>query len=94
MNINSRKSLFCPYSILVNKCRGSCNDISNPYTRLCVPNFVNNLNIKVFNLMSKTNERRHIEWHETCTCKCRLNASVCNNKQRGKMINADVKVKN
>ena len=30
--------------------------------------------------MSKTNETRHIEWHETCKCKCRLDASVCNNK--------------
>ena len=31
--------------------------------------------------MSRTNERRHIEWHETCKCKCRLDPSVCNNKQ-------------
>ena len=39
-------------------------------------------NVKVFNLMSRTNETRHIEWHKTCNCKCRLDASVCNNKQR------------
>ena len=32
--------------------------------------------------MSKTNETRHIEWHETCKCKCRLDESVCDNKQR------------
>ena len=32
--------------------------------------------------MSRTNETRHTEWHETCKCKCRLDASVCNNKQR------------
>ena len=25
---------------------------------------------------------RHLEWHETCKCICRLDASVCNNKQR------------
>ena len=31
---------------------------------------------------SRTNETRHTEWHETCKCKCRLDASVCNNKQR------------
>ena len=31
--------------------------------------------------MSRTNETRHIRWHETCKCKCRLDASVCNNKQ-------------
>ena len=32
--------------------------------------------------MSRTNETRHVKWHETCKCKCRLDASVCNNKQR------------
>ena len=30
----------------------------------------------------RTNETRHIKWHETCKCKCRLDASACNNKQR------------
>ena len=49
---------------------------------MCVPDVVKNLNVKVFNLMSRTNETRHIKWHETCKCKCRLDASVCNNKQR------------
>ena len=28
------------------------------------------------------NETRHIKWHETCKCKCRLDSNVCNNKQR------------
>ena len=32
--------------------------------------------------MSKTNERRHIKWHETYKYKCRLDVSLCNNKQR------------
>ena len=32
--------------------------------------------------MSRTNETRHINWHENCKCKCRIDASVCNNKQR------------
>ena len=31
--------------------------------------------------MLTTNETRHIELHKTCKYKCRLNASVCNNKQ-------------
>ena len=25
--------------------------------------------------------KQDIKWHETCKCKCRLDASVCNNKQ-------------
>ena len=32
--------------------------------------------------MSRINETRHTEWHKTCECKSRLDASVCNNKQR------------
>ena len=32
--------------------------------------------------MLRTNETRFIEWHETCKCKCRSDAIVCNNKQR------------
>ena len=32
--------------------------------------------------MSRINERRYISWHETCACKCRLDANISNNKQR------------
>ena len=30
----------------------------------------------------KANETRHIKCHETCKCKCKLDASVFNNKQQ------------
>ena len=32
--------------------------------------------------MSRTNDTRHVKWYETCKCKCRLDAIVCNNNQR------------
>ena len=41
-----------------------------------------NLNVKVFNLLTLTNETRHIKWHETCKCICRLDKIICNSKQR------------
>ena len=68
--------------VLTSKCSGSCNNINNPCAKLCVPDVVKKLNVKVFYLVSGTNEIRRIEWHETCKCKCRFNSSVCNNKQR------------
>ena len=43
--------------------------------------------------MSRTNETRHIEWHKTCNCKCKLDASVRINKD-GVKANADVNVNN
>ena len=57
-------------------------NINDLYSKLRVPDIDKNMNVKVFNLISRTNETRHIKWHETCKCKCRLDASVCNNKQR------------
>ena len=82
MNINSNETLFYPYSILVNKCISICNGINNFYAKLYVLDVVKNINIKVFNQISRTNETRYVSWHGTCACKCRLNASVSNNKQR------------
>ena len=81
VNLNRDEPVFFPFSVKRSKCSGSCNSINNPFGKLCVPDVVKNLNIKVFNLISRTNETRHIEWHEACKCKCRLDASVCNNKQ-------------
>ena len=80
--VNSNDPAFYPFSIKTGKCSGSCNNINNPHAKICVPDAVKDLNVKVFHLMSRTNKTRHIKWHETCKCKCRLDASVCNNKQR------------
>ena len=65
MNVNSNESLFNPYSIKISKCSGNCNNIDYPFAKLCVPDVVKNINVKVFNLMSGTNETRHIVWHQT-----------------------------
>ena len=34
-----------------------------------------------FILMSRTNETKHTEWHETCKCERKFGANACNNKQ-------------
>ena len=49
---------------------------------MCVPDVIKNISVTVFNLMSRTNETRHIKWHETCKCKYRLYASASKNKRR------------
>ena len=82
INVNSNEPVFYPFSIKTSKCSGSYNNINDPYAKICVPDIIKKLNVKVFNLISRTNETRHIKWHETYKYKCRLDASVCNNKQR------------
>ena len=80
INVNNDEALFYPFSIKTSKCNGSCININDPYARFCVPDAVKNMNVKV--LILRTKETRHVKLHETCKCKCRLDASVCNGKQR------------
>ena len=80
-NVNSNRPVFYPYSIKVNKCSGSCNNVNDPYAKLCVPDIIKNTNVKVFNLMPRINETKQIIWHETCKRVCRLTSAVCNSKQ-------------
>ena len=61
VNVNSNEPLFYTFSIKTSKCSGSHNNIKNPYANMCVPDVVKNLNIRVFNLKSRTNETRHIK---------------------------------
>ena len=82
VDINSNNPIFYPFSIKINKCSGNCNNINNPYAKICVPDVIKDLNVKVFNLISRTNETRLIKWHETCKCICRLDKIICNSKQR------------
>ena len=51
ININSNSPIFYPFSIKINKCSGSCNNINNPYAKICVPDVIKDLNVKVINLM-------------------------------------------
>ena len=37
--INNDYMLY-PFSIKVNRCNGNCNNISNPYSKVCVPNVI------------------------------------------------------
>ena len=60
----------------------NCNNINDPFAKICALDSAKKLNVKIFNLMTLTNETRPIKWHETCKCICRLGKIICNGKQR------------
>ena len=75
------EALFYPYNVLANKCSGSYDTINNPMAKLCVPGIIKRINMQVYNFLMMLNETRSVLWHESCKCVCKLNSSVCNNKQ-------------
>ena len=82
VNVNSSETLFYLVTVSVDNCNGSCNTINDSYAWVCVSNKVKNMNVEVYNLMSGVNETRFLVQHESCDCKCVLNKSVCNSKQK------------
>ena len=75
------EALFYPYNVQVNKCSGNCDTLDNPMAKLWVPNVIKGVNMQVYNFLMRLNETRNVLWHESCKCVCKLNSSVCNNKQ-------------
>ena len=61
INVNSSEPVFYPFSIKGPKYSGNCDNINDPYAKLCVPDIAKNLIVQVFNLMLRTNETRHIK---------------------------------
>ena len=56
VNVNSVKTLFCLFNVSANNNGGSCHIVIDPYARVCVPNKVKSMNVKVFNLLPWVNE--------------------------------------
>ena len=49
--------------------------------KLCVPNVIKGVNMQIYNFLMRLNETLNVLWHESCKCVCKLNSSICNNKQ-------------
>ena len=71
-----------PYKIKVDKCVGSCNDVENPYFKICSSDIVQNVSVKVLDLISQKSVLRNERFHKSCKCSCLLDEKVCNNKQK------------
>ena len=70
------------YKIKVDKCVGCCNDVENPYFKICSPDIVKNIGMKSFDLISRKSVLKNITFHKSCKCGCLLDEKVCNNKQK------------
>ena len=61
--------MFYPYSILLNKCSGSCNNINDPYAKLCFPDVIKDMNIKEW--IDKGRCGDWFIWNSSvCECEC------------------------
>ena len=64
------EALFYPYNVLVNKSSGCCNMLDDPMAKMCVPNTIKRVNMKVYNFLMRLNGTRNVLWHESCKYVC------------------------
>ena len=46
INVNNNNPIFYPFSIKTSKCSGNCNNINDPYAKVCVPGVIKDLSIQ------------------------------------------------
>ena len=78
-----------PYKIKVDRCDGSFNDKDNPYFKVCLPDSVKNISVKVFDLISRENVLRNVSFHESCKCNCLFDKKFVTTNKSGMKINVD-----
>ena len=43
VTVNTNEPVFFPFSIKTSKCSGSCNNINDPYAKMCIPDVIKKL---------------------------------------------------
>ena len=89
VNEDVGEALFYPYNVLVNKCSGSCDMLNNHMAKMCVPNIIKRINMKVYIFLMRLNE-------SICECQCDIwcqsgqyldhKNCICKNKLIGRVI--------
>ena len=71
-----------PFLISMDRCDGSCNTVKNPFGRICVPNKMEGVNLKVFNTIKGINESRTLAKRISCEFRCQFDSRKCNSRQK------------
>ena len=64
--------------VSIHWCDGSCNTVEDLFGRICVPNEIEDLNSKVFNMIKGINESKTLVKHISSECRCKLDGRKCN----------------
>ena len=65
--------------ISLDTCSDSVDDLS---TKICVPSKTEEINVKVFNVITNKNKAKTMIKHISCECKCKFNSAACNSNQK------------
>ena len=68
--------------ISLDRCDKSCNTFNNLSERICFSNETEEVNLKVFNMITQINESNRSMKNVSCDLRCSFNGEKCNWKQK------------
>ena len=72
---------YSPFMVNLHRCNGSFNTLDDPSGRIRVPNKTKEVNLNVFNTITRINDLRTLAKHTSCECKCKFDGRKCNSNQ-------------
>ena len=80
-NEYSQKFHYHPFAVKLDRCVESSNTLSDLSNKVCVPNKTEDLNLSVFNMITRINQSKALTKHISCECKCSFDGRKCNSGQ-------------
>ena len=69
------------FSVKLDTCAESCNTLNDLSNKVYVPNKKEDLNLSVFNIITRINESKTLTKHISYECKCKCYGRNCNSDQ-------------
>ena len=84
-----------PFVVNLGRCTGSCNTLKDLSNRVCVASKTKDLNINVFNMITRINESKILrkKTYISCKCECKFHRINVIHIKSGVTIHFDVSVK-
>ena len=77
-NEYSQELHYYPFAAKLDRCVGSCNTLNDLSNKVCVPNYTEDLNLRVLNMITGINESKTLTKHLSCECKCKFDGRKWN----------------
>ena len=72
----------CPFAVNLDRYVRSCNTLTDPSNRMCVPSKIQVLNIHIFNMTTGINESKNLRKLISCKCESKFDGRKCNTSKK------------
>ena len=77
-----QKFHYYPFAIKLDPCVRICNTLIDLSNKVCIPNKTEDLNIRVFNMITGINESKTLIKHMSCESKCKFDGTKYNSNAK------------